>query len=209
MQEKRIAIFDFDGTITPKDTFIEFIKYVHGPFKYYWFLFTRSPLIAFYYLRIIPNHRLKEIFFSYFFKGWEENALRTKGEQFCDELITAMCFPAALQVLESHKQRNDDILILTASSDIWLGKWCQDHKFQIIGTNYQIENGIITGKIAGKNCHGKEKWERIKTLIRSYDYSYGYGDSQSDMHFISPLTEQYFFPLNDANVKKFIYSKRK
>lgn len=31
----RIAVFDFDGTVTTKDTLLEFIKFVRGPVSFY------------------------------------------------------------------------------------------------------------------------------------------------------------------------------
>lgn len=33
---KRVAVFDFDGTITRKDTLIEFIRFAKGSAALYW-----------------------------------------------------------------------------------------------------------------------------------------------------------------------------
>ncbi len=67
-QDKKdtIAIFDLDGTITSKDTFIAFIKYVNGKLKYYLGILYLSPYIVLFYLKLYTNRELKEMFFSYY-----------------------------------------------------------------------------------------------------------------------------------------------
>ena len=37
MEQKIIAAFDFDGTLTTKDTFVEFMKFTHSPVTFYRF----------------------------------------------------------------------------------------------------------------------------------------------------------------------------
>ena len=40
---KRVAVFDFDGTITRKDTLIEFIRFAKGSAALYWGLLLHLP----------------------------------------------------------------------------------------------------------------------------------------------------------------------
>jgi phosphatidylglycerophosphatase C len=64
-----IAFFDFDGTITTKDTLAELLKFQKGKFKYYVGLVFLSPALILYKLGLISNHRAKEILLEFFFKG--------------------------------------------------------------------------------------------------------------------------------------------
>jgi hypothetical protein len=70
MEQKRIIIaFDFDGTITSRDTFFEFIKFIKGEKRFYTGLLLYSPLLIAYKMKLYPNWKVKEKIFSYFFKG--------------------------------------------------------------------------------------------------------------------------------------------
>ena len=52
---KQIAFFDFDGTITTKDTYLEFIKYTKGTMRFFTGLAINSPYLVAYMLNLIPN----------------------------------------------------------------------------------------------------------------------------------------------------------
>lgn len=65
----RLALFDFDGTITTKDTLVEFIKYAKGSHVYYLGLMVLSPMLLRYYLKLMPNDIAKEKMIAYFFRG--------------------------------------------------------------------------------------------------------------------------------------------
>lgn len=51
----RIAVFDFDGTVTTKDTLLEFIKFVRGPVSFYAGFLRYAPQLLAYKSGIYPN----------------------------------------------------------------------------------------------------------------------------------------------------------
>ena len=55
MTEKGLAVFDLDGTITKKDTFIEFIRFVHGSITLYLGMILQLPFIGLFYLKLYPK----------------------------------------------------------------------------------------------------------------------------------------------------------
>ena len=63
----RIAFFDFDGTITTKDTLLEFIKFYKGKYQFYLGFLVYSPFLVAYKLKIIPNYVAKQKVLQYFF----------------------------------------------------------------------------------------------------------------------------------------------
>ena len=65
----RIAVFDFDGTVTTKDTLLEFIKFVRGPVSFYAGFLRYAPQLLAYKSGIYPNWKVKQQIFSHFFKG--------------------------------------------------------------------------------------------------------------------------------------------
>lgn len=194
MTKKGLAVFDLDGTITSKDTFLEFIRFVHGSVKLYTGLLLHLPFIGLFYLRLYPNNRLKEKIFHYFFKNYSTNQLNNLGVTFSREILPKICFSKALKRLEWHQQQGHHIVILTASAEIWLQAWCKAHHFDLIATVYKIKNERFTGKIQGKNCYGKEKVFRLQQQynLQEYSLTYGYGDSPSDWHFLKIVDKPYY-----------------
>jgi phosphatidylglycerophosphatase C len=72
---KGIAVFDFDGTISFRDSFIDFNRFTHGGTRLLGCVALNIPFIIIYYIGLYPSHKLKQRFFSYFYKGiWSGNS---------------------------------------------------------------------------------------------------------------------------------------
>lgn len=206
MKESRkgAAFFDFDGTICKGDSFLSFIRFTHGSVALYRCAFLNSPFIVLKWLGFYRNDRLKERFFSFFYKGLPEAELQKKGTEFAKTALPAMCYDSAIEVLGKHKSMGHDLYLLTASSPIWLSDWCKCQGMKLIGTEFEVINGHFTGKIKGKNCYGQEKLDRIRKLVNEYDpeKTYGYGDSKADRPFCSILRYSLIMPLISQNMGK-------
>ena len=200
--KKGAAFFDFDGTITFKDSFLEFIKYTVGFPRLCLGILYNLPFICLFYLKMYPNQKLKERFFSFFYEGTSEVELEKEGDSFGKSVIPGLCFKSALDVIAWHKQQGHDIYLLTASSKIWLNEWCRINDIRLIATEFEVIDGRYTGMIKGKNCYGEEKFNRIQVLLESYDFSetYGYGDRASDKFYLTRLNRYFLMPLNKKNV---------
>ncbi|MEI6767014.1 MAG: HAD-IB family hydrolase [Bacteroidota bacterium] len=199
MKQKDAAFFDFDGTITSKDSFIEFIRFTHGSAGLALCVLLNLPYILLFLLRCYPGHRLKERFFAFFFKNDSEKELLELGKTFSKEYLPKLVFPEAMKKISWHKEQGHDIYIVTASSSIWLNAWCEEHGLKLISTEFEIENNKYTGKISGKNCFGKVKAERISEIIDNCDITYAYGNGRSDKHFLKLATHPYNHALNGEN----------
>jgi phosphatidylglycerophosphatase C len=70
-----LAIFDFDGTISSKDSFEDFIFFTHGFTKTALGILFNSPVLVLYLLKIISNEQAKQKIFNYFYGGWETRIL--------------------------------------------------------------------------------------------------------------------------------------
>ena len=182
-----IAFFDFDGTICRGDSFLAFIRFAKGRGAYRRGILWLSPWIVLYFLRLYPNWRLKERFFSHFFKGAEEAALMAIGEAFSATVLPQMCRPDMLERIRWHQSQGHEVVVLTASSAIWLGGWCRRQKAQLTGTAFQVKDGCYTGKLEGFNCHGLRKKDLVAAKLAGGAYAnntYGYGNSRSDAAFL-------------------------
>ena len=64
----KVYAFDFDGTLTTKDTLLEFIKFARGERRLYTTLLLFLPLLVLMKLRLYPNWKAKQQVFSFLFR---------------------------------------------------------------------------------------------------------------------------------------------
>ncbi len=205
MDKRTVAVFDVDGTLTRSDTFLEFLKFFKGKDQFFACLVVNAPFIVLFYLKLIPNYRLKERFFRFFLKGERVDHVGEIGDKFAKNQFPTLFYPSARAVLDWHKKQDHLIIFLTASSSIWLKSWCENEGIYFEGTEFATENGQYTGSIQGKNCYGEEKVVRLSSLMERLNISeidYGYGDSFADRHFLTMAKKSYQFSLTEPNVRK-------
>lgn len=183
MEQKKIAVFDFDGTITNKDSLMEFLKFTQGSIKLYWGLFMLSPVLILYLLKIIPNYKAKQILFSWFYRGWDMAKFNTNCRDFIPVLRQTIR-PNALQAINNYQLQGITVIVITASVENWVLPWANANGLnEVIGTHIGVdERNRITGKFASKNCYGQEKVNRLleKYPNRESYILEAYGDSQGD-----------------------------
>ena len=64
--EAVVAAFDFDGTLTTRDTLLAFIRFTHGRRGLLGGLLRYAPCLLLMRMGLYPNWKAKERFFSHF-----------------------------------------------------------------------------------------------------------------------------------------------
>lgn len=191
---KKLALFDFDGTITDKDSFMAFIKYVVGGPRFYTGFLIMGPFMAAFMAGLYPAQKMKERAITHFFKNRTEEELTALAETFTEEKMDALVKQSALDRIAWHKEKGHDITVVSASCSIWLEPWCRDNGLPLISSQMEIRNKKVTGKLVGFNCKGPEKVIRIKEKFNLDDYShiYAYGDSSGDTEMLELADEPFY-----------------
>ena len=188
MAKRCIAVFDLDGTLTTKDTLLEFIKFACGVPRFYWGFLLFCPILILMKLHLFPNWKAKQMIFSHFFKGWEYNDFKAKGQLFANE-IEKMENRKMLEKLNDHLNHSDVVYVISASIFEWVQPWCEKIGVsRVLATQIEVDaNGIISGRFATKNCYGKEKVRRLLEVEpeRHSYILYAYGDSRGDKEMIA------------------------
>ena len=181
---RKVVVFDFDGTLTQKDTLLEFIRFACGTGCFLWGFMLFSPVLILIKLHLYPNWKAKEKVFTYFFKGWEYARFKSKGEEFAD-VIERFKREDVLSHMNRHLKDGDEVYVISASMEEWVRPWCLRHGVHhVVGTKMEVdEQGFITGRFMSKNCYGQEKVNRLleyEPIRRDY-HLYAYGDSRGDL----------------------------
>ena len=194
--KKIIAFFDFDGTITTTDTLLEFIKYVKGDMAFYVGFLLHAPVLVLYKLQIVSNQRAKEIMLRHFFGRMNEEVFNAHCIKFTENKLPSLLRPKALLEINKLKDGGADVVIVSASPENWLKRWCDSTGVKCIATKLVTANHKITGRIDGRNCHGQEKVNRINSLFNLSDYSdvYAYGDTSGDKYMLSLAGIRFYKP---------------
>jgi phosphatidylglycerophosphatase C len=178
-----LALFDFDGTISTRDSYLLFTKFLARK-RYHLGCVVLAPRIIGYLARIYPNHALKQDFLHYFYSGKTIDELQVIARKFCSGEIPAIIRSGAMERIRWHQNRGDTTVVVSACPRLILEPWCREINVDIIATELETDSDAkITGKIAGKNCWGEEKINRIQNRypLTKYDEIFAYGDSRGDL----------------------------
>lgn len=178
----QLILFDFDGTLTRKDSFVEFITYYKGRRKLYAGFLVNIIHLSKFMLGLISNSRFKEIMLSHFFKGESICEFNRRGEQFALNVIPDILRNGAIKTIEKHSKEDSRLIVVTASCSNWIKAWTDKMELELIATELEVVDGKISGKLSGKNCYGSEKVLRIKSYVEldNFDSIIAYGDSVGD-----------------------------
>ena len=90
-----------------------------------------------------------------------------------------------------------------ASIDNWVSQFFAQSalphadQLQVVGTQIEVENDVITGRFLTPNCYGQEKVRRIEqelTQPRDSYYLVAYGDSKGDQQMLRYADEAHYKP---------------
>lgn len=178
-----IAAFDFDGTLTRSDTFLMFLIFQFGFLSCMKGLWSNRGILIKYVFRKVSNHEAKQAIFSYFFKGMKIKEFDAACQRFALSKIPEQIKRKAFEKYEWHLHEGHHIIIISASIKNWIEPWAKQYGFKnVIGTEVELGNDILTGRFVGNNCHGPEKVKRFLSYYpeRNKYYLYAYGDSRGD-----------------------------
>ena len=191
-QTINLALFDFDGTLYPKDSFTGFIFYTLSKRHIVKNGLKILPWIQAYYLRLYPAHAMRPRLFQTMFEGISADVVENLVYEYAKQLVKKLD-PDLLQQLYLHQQRGDHIVLVSASVDLYLAPICELLNIELICTETEIRNGILTGRYSSQDCSREQKKLRIlqRYNLEDYQYIYAYGNSEEDLDMLSLADHPY------------------
>ena len=190
---KKIYAFDFDGTLTTKDTLIEFIRYAKGSMALGLGFLRYAHLLVMMKLGLYPNYKAKQKVFAHFFKDTTLDDFNALCKAFAAS-SSHLLRPNAIEAINLAIKEGSEVVIVSASIDNWVQPFFPQVK--VVGTQIEVIDGKLTGRFLSKNCYGQEKVNRILSLYPNrHDYHLtAYGDSRGDKEMLAFADESYFKP---------------
>ncbi len=179
---KKIAVFDFDGTMIKQDSMVLFF------FAYFDFNIRSLPVFfkilfgaAKYMLKLESQLSFKQKYINTALKYAKTKDSRQLSEDF-SHLLLSKVSPHAIAWIKKLKSQGYALVLLSASIDLYLEKVYKELGFtHLICTNVTEEDGKYAIE---KNCYGPHKIEMLRDHYKEEEIdwrsSYCFTDGSSD-----------------------------
>jgi HAD superfamily hydrolase (TIGR01490 family) len=188
-----LALFDFDGTVTFKDTFTPFIYFATSRTRIALGRVLLAPMILGYKLGLIAAPRMRAAIARIAFQGRYESEVKALGARY-SATLSARVRPEALERIRWHQANGDVVVVVSASLRTYLGNWCEGHQLELVCTELESKDGVLSGRYAGGDCTGSEKARRVRERydVKRYPIIYAYGDTKEDHELLRLATKPFF-----------------
>lgn len=177
----KTIIFDFDKTLTTRDTLRPFVTSLAERDG------DRKKLFQFYLLVIrlrfglIADKPFKERILKLFIHGKSVHEVGDSVEYFHQAALPELINTNVWEKLTEHINNGDDVYLATANFDFLLAPLAKTLKLAgIFSTQAEISDGYYTGKIIGTTCKGEDKVSKVREALghQTLSSAVAYGDAE-------------------------------
>jgi phosphatidylglycerophosphatase C len=189
-----VAAFDVDNTLTVRDCVVPFMKSVGGVSKLSKVLLSDLGT-TFQSVRRRDRDSLKMKFGEGIFAGKDAREVESLGIQFASKVADKWLRSDVATRMRWHQEQGHVVILVSASLGAYLHPLGDLLEVDaVLCTELEEIDGLLTGKLVGQNCRGKEKASRVLTWchdsgIATEDLVYAYGDSSGDTQLLELFSE--------------------
>ena len=192
-QERPLAAFDLDGTLTRRDTLVPFLLRAIGRDRTYRALLASSlPLTRAAALGGPHRDQAKAVVLQRVFGGLPLAPLAEAAESFADHVVSRALRPDVRARVDWHRQQGHELVLVSASPELYVAPIGRRLGFDaVLATRLEVDaDGRLTGRIEGANCRGPEKVVRLREWRGgTLTLTYAYGDSAGDREMLALALE--------------------
>ncbi len=178
---RTVAAFDFDGTLTRRDTMFPFLADFAGVGRLARALANAVPHLA-------NRDAAKARLVDQLFRGRDHAAVLDAGNEYGEKLATRSVTDAMRERLAWHQDGGHEIVIVSASLDVYVGAAARSLDVEhVLCTTLAVgTDGRCTGALLGGNCRGAEKAARLRAHLDADDVElWAYGNSSGDREMLA------------------------
>ena len=178
--KKNIAFFDFDGTITHEDTFTPFIYQSLDAKAIRQGKLRLLPYILAWKMGWLSASAIRQKVFHYAFAGKSQPEILQRGNDHSQVFIPQTLRENAMQRRAWHQARGDTVVVVSASLDVYLRPWCQQHNLELLCSEVEFQNGAATARILANYS------------LADYEEIFAYGDTPEDFAMLALATTKIY-----------------
>lgn len=189
-----LVAFDFDGTLTVRDSFTALLRWRAGAGAWALGLVKLAPATAA-YARDRERGRIKAAAVRTFLAGIRRAELEADAETFAAEVWNRFMRPDALACWEDWGRRGAHRVIVTASPETTVAPFARRLGAEaLLGTPLVFDaEDRVTGAFASPNCRGEEKVRRLRAVYgEGVRLRAAYGDTSGDAEMLAIAEEAGF-----------------
>jgi phosphatidylglycerophosphatase C len=182
VEGRPVVAFDFDGTLTVRDSFTAFLRWRAGRRGWAAGLARMTPDLAA-YVRDRDRGALKAASVRRFLLGVPKQDLERDAEDFAAEVWDRFMRPDAVRTWNDWGERGARRVIVTASPDLTVGPFARRLGAEmLLGTRLAFDGrDRVAGAFATPNCRGEEKVRRLNAVFGpDLRLAAAYGDTSGD-----------------------------
>lgn len=182
-----LVAFDFDGTLTWRDSFLAFLRWRFGWARYAAGMAKLAPAAIAYALHR-ERGRLKAAAVGEFLAGVSRHELLSQADRFAAANARKLLRPDAIRCWRRWQQQNARLIIVTASPELLVAPFGRGLGAEaVLGTRLAFStSNLATGALDGPNCRSAEKVERLRALLgEPLRLDAAYGDSDGDIEMLA------------------------
>jgi phosphatidylglycerophosphatase C len=189
-----LALFDFDGTITQKEMFADFMRFAVSRRRRLLGAMVFMPMWVGYKVGMVSGNAIRASVVKFAFSGAPAEHVRLAGHRFSKDVLSTVLRPVAIERILWHKSQGDRIIVVSGALDVYLEHWCRQHGLDLICSRLEIVDGYLTGGYHGLQCVGAEKSRRVREAceLESFSEIYAYGDTKEDLDMLSMANRKYY-----------------
>jgi HAD superfamily hydrolase (TIGR01490 family) len=178
-----LALFDFDGTITTRETMSDFMHLAVPPQRRAWGKLLLAPWVAAYKLGAISGVAVRSVVVRVGFAGVPLQRVQARGEAFAAEVLPTLLRPEVMARIRWHQLQGDTVAVVSGGLDEYLAPWCRTHGLALVCSALEQREGRLTGRYLGAQCVGEEKARQVRARydLAAYSHIYAYGDTHEDL----------------------------
>jgi phosphatidylglycerophosphatase C len=185
--EQPLVAFDFDGTLTVRDSFTTFLKWRVGAAGYAMGVLRLAPsLVAYLFHR--DRGRIKARAVTQFLKGVPRERLEADARRFAEIYSRRLLRPDAVAAWKRWRGQRVRLVIVTASPTLVVAPFARGLGADaLLGTEIAWdEQDRVAGAFSTPNCRGPEKVVRIKDAFgENIRIRAAYGDTGGDKEMLA------------------------
>jgi phosphatidylglycerophosphatase C len=187
--EPPLAVFDFDGTLTRRDTFRMFLVSCAGGRAAIVRAFAKSPLLTLRGLRGgLARNRAKERMLVRVLGGRPGDEVDAVAAALAQHILERELRADTVARLRWHQAEGHEVVIVSASFDRYVRAVSEALGVGIVfATGWELDGqGRLTGRMEGPNVRGPQKAALLRQFLGGKDrFVYAYGDSPGDRELLA------------------------